>query len=100
MSDLAYFGYATVVPPQGTQREGTPAHYLVEVLMNDPETHKKRGEAHLKRIAVDRLCPVLYRDRLVTEIPGLKPISEGEAQKLKKVSSVGSGHDSLAFEVE
>jgi hypothetical protein len=23
--------------------------------MNDPETHKKRGEAHLKRIVVDRL---------------------------------------------
>jgi hypothetical protein len=34
MSDLAFFEYATVIPPIGNQREGTPAHYLVEVLVH------------------------------------------------------------------
>jgi hypothetical protein len=100
MSDVAYFEFATVIPPEGSQREGTPAHYLVEVLIHDPETQKLREEAELRRIAIDRLNPVLYRDRVVTEIPGLNTIIEAEAQKLRKVRSVGSGHDSWAFLVE
>ena len=35
MSDLAYFEYKTVTPPQGNEREGTPAHYLVDVLIKN-----------------------------------------------------------------
>jgi hypothetical protein len=44
MSDLAYFEYATVIRPKGNQLEGTPAHYLVEVAINDPVTGKERDE--------------------------------------------------------
>jgi hypothetical protein len=36
MSDLAYFDYETIIPPVGGQKEGTPAHYLVEVLIRNP----------------------------------------------------------------
>jgi hypothetical protein len=54
MSDLAYFEYATVIPPEGNQREGTPAHYLVEVLISDPVTHKERGEAEKERSSRQR----------------------------------------------
>ncbi len=51
MSDLAYFEYKTVIPPQGSEREGTPAHYLVDVLIKHPVTGEKREEAELKRLA-------------------------------------------------
>jgi hypothetical protein len=61
MSDLAYFEYTTVIPPEGSQGEGTPAHYLVEVLISDPVTHEERGPAELKRIANDFLALVLNR---------------------------------------
>jgi hypothetical protein len=91
MSDLAYFEYATVIPPVGNQREGTPAHYLVEVLISDPVTHKERGEAELKRMANDFLALALNRG--VNPIPGLSAISELDAEKLKKVGSAGIHHD-------
>jgi hypothetical protein len=41
MNDLAYFEYATVIRAQGSQLEGTPAGYLVEVTINDPVTGKE-----------------------------------------------------------
>jgi|ERR1700693_1154938 len=87
MSDLAYFEYTTVIPPEGSQREGTPAHYLVEVFISDPETHKERGPAEFKRIANDFLALALNRG--VNPIAGLNAISESEAQKLRKVGSAG-----------
>jgi hypothetical protein len=82
MSDLAFFEYATVIPPIGNQREGTPAHYLVEVLIRDSVTQEERVPAELKRIANDCLSLTL------------------DAQKLKKVRRAGSGYDSWAFLVE
>jgi len=53
MSDLAYFDYATVIRAQGSQPEGTSAHYLVEVTINDPVTGKDRDEEALKKLAND-----------------------------------------------
>ena len=91
MSDLAYFEYTTVIPPEGSQREGTPAHYLVEVLISDPVTHEERGPAELKRIANDFLALLLNRG--VNPIPGLNAISESEAQKLRKIGSAGTHYD-------
>jgi hypothetical protein len=97
MSDLAYFEYATVIPPVGNQRKGTPVHYLVEVLIYHPKTDERRGERQLKHIAIDCLTLVLgYLDA----IPGLKSISAVEAQKLRRVRSVGLGYDRKAFLVE
>jgi hypothetical protein len=97
MNDLAYFEYATVIPPVGNEREGTHAHYLVEVLINHPKTDESRGEPELKRIAVDCLTLVLgYLDA----VPGLKSISAPEAQKLRKVRSVGLAYDHKVFLVE
>jgi hypothetical protein len=91
MSDLAYFEYATVIPPEGNQREGTPAHYLMEVAIKDPVTHKERGEAELKRMANDFLALALNRG--VNPIPGLNAISELDAKKLKKVGLAGIHQD-------
>jgi hypothetical protein len=98
MSDLAYFEYSTVIPPVGNQREGTPVHYLVDVLIKHPVTGEKREEAELKRLANEHLTLVLNLG--VVQLPGLKPISESEAKKLEKVRSLGARSDSGVFFVE
>jgi hypothetical protein len=85
MSDLAYFEYKTVIPPQGSEREGTPAHYLIDVLIKHPVTGEKREEAELKRLANEHLTLVLNLG-VVVQLQGLKPISESEAKKLNMVS--------------
>jgi hypothetical protein len=78
MSALAYFEYSTVIPPAGNQREGTPTHYLIDVLINNPVTGEKREEAELKKIANDFLALALNRG--MDQIAGLKRISEAEAE--------------------
>ena len=98
MSDLAYFGYATVIRPQEDQLEGTPAHYLVEVAVNDPVTGKERDEGELKKLANDLLTLTLGMD--VQEITDFAPISESEAEKLKKIRSAGTHQDGSVFLVE
>src|SRR6202030_763629 len=85
MSDLVYFEYKTVIPPQGSEREGTPAHYLVDVLIKHPVTGEKREEAELKKLANEHLTLVLNLG--VVQLPELKPISESEAKKLNMVRS-------------
>ena len=98
MSDLAYFEYATVIRAQGSQLEGTPARYLVEVTINDPVTGKERDEGELKKLANDFLALALGMD--VQEITDFAAISESEAQKLKKISPAGKHHDGAVFLVE
>jgi len=98
MSDLAYFEYATVIRPHGNQLEGTPAHYLVEVAINDPVTGKERDEGDLKKLANDFLTLALGMD--VQEITDFAAISESEAEKLKKISPAGTHHDGSVFLVE
>jgi hypothetical protein len=98
MSDLAYFEYKTVIPPQGSEREGTPAHYLVDVLIKHPVTGEKREEAELKRLANEHLTLVLNLG--VVQLPGLKPISESEVKKLNMVRTLGARSDSGVFLVE
>src|ERR1700686_394283 len=73
MRDLAYFEYKTVIPPQGSEREGTPAHYLVDVLIKHPVTGEKREGAELKKLANEHLTLVLNLG--VVQLPELKPIS-------------------------
>ena len=99
MSDLAYFEYKTVIPPQGSEREGTPAHYLVDVLIKHPVTGEKREEAELKRLANEHLTLVLNLG-VVVQLQGLKPISESEAKKLNMVRTLGARSDSGVFLVE
>ena len=98
ISDLAYFEYKTVIPPQGSEREGTPAHYLVDVLIKHPVTGEKREEAELKRLANEHLTLVLNLG--VLQLPELKPISESEAKKLNMVRTLGARSDSGVFLVE
>ena len=98
MSDSAYFEYAMVIRAQGSQIEGTSAHYLVEVTINDPVTGKDRDEEALKKIANDFLTLALGLD--VQEITNFAAISESEAQKLKKISTAGKHHDGAVFLVE
>jgi len=95
MSDLAYFEYKTIIPPQGSEREGTPAHYLVDVLIKHPVTGEKREEAELKKLANEHLTLVLNLG--VVQLPELKPISESEAKKLNMVRSLGARSDSGVF---
>jgi hypothetical protein len=52
MSDLAYFEYKTIIPPQGSEREGTPAHYLVDVLT----TRIKNRRPVVRGILTRHLC--------------------------------------------
>jgi hypothetical protein len=98
MSDLAYFEYATVIRPKGNQLEGTPAHYLVEVAINDPVTGKERDEAELKKLANDFLTQALGAE--VQEITRFEALSKSEAQELKKISVAGKHHDGSVFLVE
>ena len=94
MSDLAYFEYATVIRAQN-QLEGNPAHYLVEVAINDPATGKERDEEELKRLANELLTLVVGQD--VQEITEFTAISESEAGELKKISSAGTHRDGSVF---
>jgi len=98
MSDLAYFEYKTVIPAQGSEREGTPAYYLVDVLIKHPVTGEIREEAELKKLANEHLTLVLNLG--VVQLPELKPISESEAKKLNMVRSLGARSDSGVFLVE
>ena len=98
MSDLAYFEYATVIRPQGNQLEGTPAHYLVEVAINNPVNGKKSVEGVLQKIVHHFLKLAFGLD--VQEITDFAAISESEAQKLKKISPAGTHHDGSVFLVE
>jgi hypothetical protein len=98
MSDLAYFEYATVIRPQEGQLEGTPAHYLVEVAINDPATGKKRDEGELKKLAHELVTLTLGMD--VQEITDFAAVSESEAEKLKKIRPAGTHHDGSIFLVE
>jgi hypothetical protein len=95
MSDLAYFEYVTIIPPAGSQKEGTPAHYLVELLIRNPETHNERKEGELERLAHDFLSLALSRG--VVHIEGLKPITESDAQKLKRIQTAGTHYDGSVF---
>ena len=87
-----------VIRPQGNQLEGTPAHYLVEVAINDPVTGKERDEEELKKLANGFLTLALGMD--VQEITDFAAISESEAQELKKISSAGTPHVGSVFLVE
>jgi hypothetical protein len=98
MSDLAYFEYATVIRPQGNQLEGTPAHYLVEVVISDPVTGKERDEGELKKLANDLLMQEVGLN--VQEITEFTVIDESEAEKLKKISSARTHQDGSVFLVE
>ena len=98
MSDLAYFEYATVISHQGNQLEGIPAHYLVEVAINDPASGKEHNDGELKKLANDFLTLALGMD--VQEITDFAAISESEAEKLKKISPAGTHHDGSVFLVE
>ena len=98
MSDLAYFEYATVIRPKGNQLEGTPAHYLVEVAINDPVTGKERDEGELKKLANDFLTVALGLE--VQEITHFEAISKSEAQELKKIGVAGTHHDGSVVLVE
>jgi hypothetical protein len=98
MSDLAYFEYAVVVRAQGNQLEGTPAHYLVEVRIRNPDTGEERREEELKSRANDLLTLALGLD--VQQIAEFREISESDAQTLKKIRPAGSHHDGAVFLVE
>jgi hypothetical protein len=87
-----------MLPPQGSEREGTPAHYLVDVLIKHPVTGEKREEAELKKLANEHLTLVLNLG--VVQLPELRPISELEAKKLNMVRSLGARSDSGVFFVE
>jgi hypothetical protein len=95
MSNLAYFEYETIILPAGSQKEGTPAHYLVEILIRNPETHNERKEGELERLTQDFLSLALSRG--VVHIEGLKPITETEAQRLKKIQTAGTHYDGSVF---
>ncbi len=98
MSDLAYFEYAMVIRSPGSQFEGTPARYLVEVAKNDPATGQERDEGELKKLANDLLTMAFGLD--VQEITEFTALSESEAQELKKISSAGTHDDGSVFLVE
>jgi hypothetical protein len=98
MKVSAYFEYATVIRPQGDQHEGTPAHYLVEVLLKNPATGKNREEVELKKLANDLLVSALGQD--VQEIVEFNAISESEAQKLQNARQIGSHTEGTVFLVE
>ncbi len=97
MSELAYFEYETVISPAASQKEGTPAHYLIEILLKNPETHNERKEGELEQLAYDFLRLAIKRDVVRTE--GLKLISESDAQMLKKIQTVGTHCDGSVFTV-
>src|SRR5262249_52828716 len=95
--DFAYFEYATVIPPVGNQREGIPAHYLIEVRTSLPLADEKREKKELQRFANDFLVVALNEKVDATD---LKEISESDVKGLKKVRLVGRYHDGAVYLVE
>jgi len=98
MSDWAYFEYATLLRPTGNQLDGTPANYLVEVSIKDPDTGEVRPESDLKKLANDFLNAALGQE--VQEIVEFQAISESQAQKLRKLHSAGSRASGAVYLVE
>jgi hypothetical protein len=98
MSDLAYFEYTAVVRSEKNQLEGTPAHYLVEVRIRNPNTGEERNEEELKRLANDFLTLASGLD--VQQIAEFREINESDARTLKKIRPVGTHYDGAVFLVE
>jgi hypothetical protein len=92
MSDSAYFEYALVLPEE---------RYLIEVQTRNPETGETRGNEELERVAKEALITVIGqgRDDLEKKVRP-NPISEPDAQNLKKVQQLSSGSGCAVFLVE
>jgi hypothetical protein len=92
MSDLAYFEYALVLPEE---------RYLIEVQTRNPATGETRGNDELERIAKDALVKVVGKagDDLKEKLKP-NPISESNAQGLKKVQTLLSDPGCTVFLVE
>jgi hypothetical protein len=92
MSDSAYFEYALVLPEE---------RYLIEVQTRDPATGETRGSEELEKVAKEALVTVIGkgRDDLMEKLKP-NPISESNAQGLKKVQQLSSGPGCNVFLVE
>ena len=91
MSDLAYFEYALVLPEE---------RYLIEVQTRDA-TGETRGNDELERLAKEALVKVVGKagDDLKEKLKP-NPISESNAQGLKKVQTLLSDPGCTVFLVE
>jgi hypothetical protein len=92
MSDLAYFDYALVLPEE---------RYLIEVQTRKPETGELRGQEEIDRIAKECLASVIgegHDDEVKEQKPN--PISESNAQMLKKLEQLLTRPDSAVYLVE
>jgi hypothetical protein len=92
MSDLAYFDYALVLPEE---------RYLIEVRTRKTESGELRGQEEIDSIAKECLASVIGKGH-DDEVKDLKPnpISESNAQMLKKVEELLTRPDSTVYLVE
>jgi hypothetical protein len=92
MSDSAYFEYALVLPEE---------RYLIEVKTRDPASGATRGSEEMERVAKDALVKVVGKagDDLKEKLKP-NPISESNAQGLKKVQELLSEPGCNVFLIE
>ena len=92
MSDLAYFDYALVLPEE---------RYLIEVQTRKAESGELRGPEEIDGIAKECLASVIGKGH-DDEVRNLKPspISESNAQMLKKLEKLLTRPDSAVYLVE
>jgi hypothetical protein len=92
MSDLAYFDYALVLPEE---------RYLIEVRTRKAESGELRTQEEIDGIAKECLASVIGKGH-DDEVRDLKPnpISESNAQMLKKLEELLTRPDSAVYLVE
>lgn len=92
MSGLAYFEYALVLPEE---------RYLIEVQTRKSDSGELRGQEEIEQIARESLVQAIGRGD-EKEIGELKPnpISESNAQMLKRVEQLLNRSESVVYLVE
>ena len=92
MSGLAYFEYALVLPEE---------RYLIEVQTRKSDSGELRGQEEIEQIAKESLALAIGRgdEREIGEFKP-NPISESDAQILKKVEQLLTRSESVVYLVE
>lgn len=92
MSGLAYFEYALVLPEE---------RYLIEVQTRKSDSGELRGQEEVEQIAKESLALAISRgdEKQVGEFKP-NPISESDAQMLKKVEQLLTRSESVVYLVE
>jgi hypothetical protein len=92
MSDLAYFEYALVLPEE---------RYLIEVQTRKPDSGELRGPEEVERIARESLALAIGQgeEKDLGEFEPI-PISESNAQMLKRVEQLLNRSESVVYLVE